>query len=440
MKPAAPSPERTMKRHDLAAGAALFALTLLIAGVFWALLPAEYRQNQSTDYTAHYEPVARAILAGRGIVDETGALATRYPPGFSLLLAGAWGLGRAAGVADDTALLAFRLLCAALSTVLLYALARLVWPVWAALLVGGAGAGYAFFLWITKQPNSEVPFLPVFFAALFVFWLAVLRRPRVWWLYGLAGLLAGAAMLIRPAALGLGGVMAVLVLLLARPLRWPARLGLAALLALGNLLAVAPWLGAVYAQTGTFIPLSSGGTLTLKDGLTFLVDEKAYRRDVPLSDDVAALLLTFRDRRAEMSSTGDVVAIVLDEARREPVAFLKFTWIKATRSWYGNDSRTFERPTLLVQAVYALLILWGNAYAFLARGTPAVARPADLRRMLAGNWLIVATFWAMTMTAVPLLRYMLPLMGPLFIALPGVYFSLRALRAGAWASPAPSLE
>ena len=87
MKPAAPSPERTMKRHDLAAGAALFALTLLIAGVFWALLPAEYRQNQSTDYTAHYEPVARAILAGRGIVDETGALATRYPPGFSLLLA-----------------------------------------------------------------------------------------------------------------------------------------------------------------------------------------------------------------------------------------------------------------------------------------------------------------------------------------------------------------
>ena len=29
------------------------------------------------------------------------------------------------------------------------------------------------------------------------------------------------------------------------------------------------------------------------------------------------------------------------------------------------------------------------------------------------------------MTVVPLLRYMLPVMGPLFIALPAVYYSLR---------------
>ncbi len=419
-----------MKRHDILAITLLFVLALLVAGVFWALLPAEYRQNQSTDYIAHYEPVARAILDGRGIVDEAGAPATRYPPGFSLLLAGAWGLGRAAGLSDEVTLLLFRLVCAGLSTVLLYGLARLVWPVRAALLVGAAWAVYPFFLWITKQPNSEVPFLPIFFGALFVFWLAVLRRPRAWPLYLLAGLLVGAAMLVRPAALGLGGVMAVLVLVLARPLRWPARLGLAALLVLGNVLVVAPWLGLVYARTGALIPLSSGGTLTLKDGLTFLVDEKSYRREVPLDDDVAALLLTFRDRRAEMSSTSDVVTIVFDEARREPVAFLKFTWLKATRSWYGNDSRTFERPTLWLQAVYGLLILWGNAAVFLARRTPAVARSSALRRLLAGNWLIVAYFWVMTMTAVPLLRYMLPLMGPLFIALPGVYYSLWAVRAG----------
>lgn len=419
-----------MKRHDVLAITLLLVLTLLVAGVFWALLPAEYRQNQSTDYIAHYEPVARAILDGRGIVDEAGAPATRYPPGFSLLLAGAWGLGRAAGLSDEVTLLLFRLVCAGLSTVLLYGLARLVWPVRAALLVGAAWAVYPFFLWITKQPNSEVPFLPIFFGALFVFWLAVLRRPRAWPLYLLAGLLAGAAMLVRPAALGLGGVMAVLVLVLARPLRWPARLGLAALLVLGNVLVVAPWLGLVYARTGALIPLSSGGTLTLKDGLTFLVDEKSYRREVPLDDHVAALLLTFRDRRAEMSSTSDVVAIVLDEARREPVAFLKFTWLKATRSWYGNDSRTFERPTLWLQAVYGLLILWGNAAVFFARRTPAVARSSALRRLLAGNWFIVAYFWAMTMTAVPLLRYMLPLMGPLFIALPGVYYFLWAMRAG----------
>ena len=41
MKPAVLSPERTTRRPDLLAGAALFALALLVAGVFWALLPAE---------------------------------------------------------------------------------------------------------------------------------------------------------------------------------------------------------------------------------------------------------------------------------------------------------------------------------------------------------------------------------------------------------------
>jgi hypothetical protein len=236
-------------------------------------------------------------------------------------------------------------------------------------------------------------------------------------------------MLVRPAAVGLGVVMAVLVVLLARPLRWPARLGLAAVLLLGNGLVVAPWLGLVYAQTGEVIPLSSGGTISIEDGLTFLVTEKDYRRDVPVPDDVTALLREFERRRPEMGTTGDVVRIVLDEAGDAPWAFLRFTAIKAGRSWYGIDSRTFEGPTMALQAVYFLFILWGNAYVFLARRSAEIDRRADLRRMLAGNWLIVLTFWAMTMTVVPLLRYMLPAMGPLFVALPAVVASLRPLLA-----------
>ena len=418
-----------MKKHDVVAAAVLFVLAVVVAALFWSLLPAAYRENQSTDYTSSYEPVARAILAGRGITDAAGEVATRYPPGFSLLLAGTWALGRAVGLSDAAALLALRLLCAGLSAVLLYALARLVWPVAAALLVGVVWAGYPFFLWITKQPNSEVPFIPVFFAALFVFWLAVLRRPRAWPLYLSAGALAGAAMLIRPAAVGLGVVLAVLALLLARPVSRRARLGLAALLLLGNTLVVAPWLGGVYVATGEIIPLSTGGTVTLKDGLTFLVVEKEYRQVVAVDADVAALQSEYQRRRSEMSSTGDLLAVVLDEARQTPLAFARFALIKAARSWYGIDSRTFEGPTLALQAAYLLLIVWGSGAVFLTRFRSAVDQPDDLRRMVAGNWLIVTYFWVMTMTAVPLLRYMLPVMGPLFVALPAVYVSLRPLLA-----------
>ena len=423
-----------MKKHDLVAALALFVLAVAVAALFGALLPVAYRENQSTDYTSSYEPVAQALLAGRGLTDTAGELSTRYPPGFSLLLAGAWALGRAVGLSDAAALLALRLLCAGLSAVLLYALARLVWPVGGALLVGGVWSCYPFFLWITKQPNSEVPFIPVFFAALFVFWLAVLRRPRAWPLYLLAGALVGASMLIRPAAIGLGVVMAVLVLLLARPVSRRARLGLAALLLAGNVLVVAPWLGVAYAATGEIIPLSNGGTITLKDGLTFLVVDKSYRQDVPVAADVAALQNEFQRRRPEMTSTGNLLAVVLDEARQTPAAFAHFTFIKAARSWYATDSRTLEGPARALQGAYLLLIVWGSAAVFLTRRPdaghwPDAGRQSDRRRMLAGNWLIVAYFWAMTMTAVPLLRYMLPVMGPLFVALPAVYYSLRPFLA-----------
>ena len=416
-----------MKRHDIAAASALFILAVAVGALFWSLLPAAYRENQSTDYTSSYEPVARAILVGRGITDEAGEVATRYPPGFSLLLAGTWGLGRAVGLSDAAALLALRLLCTGLAAVLLYALARLVWPVAAALLVGVVWACYPFFLWITKQPNSEVPFIPVFFATLWLFWLAVLRRPRAWPLYLAVGALAGMAMLIRPAAVGLGVVLAVLALLLARRVSRRARLGLAALLLLGNALVVAPWLGGVYAATGEIIPLSSGGTVTLKDGLTFLVVDKSYRQEVAVAADIAALQNEFQRRRPEMTSTGNLLAVVLDEARQTPLAFARFALIKAARSWYGTDSRTLEEATLALQAIYLLLIVWGSGVVFLGRFRPAFDRPDDLRRMVAGNWLIAAYFWAMTMTAVPLLRYMMPLMGPLFVALPAVHVSLRTL-------------
>ena len=38
-----------MKRHDVAAASALFILAVAVAALFWSLLPAAYRENQSTD-------------------------------------------------------------------------------------------------------------------------------------------------------------------------------------------------------------------------------------------------------------------------------------------------------------------------------------------------------------------------------------------------------
>jgi 4-amino-4-deoxy-L-arabinose transferase-like glycosyltransferase len=289
--------DRMNKKHEPLIVIGLFVLTLVVSAAFWSLLPAGFRDNQSTDYLNHYEPVARAILAGQGITLD-GEIATRYPPGFSILLAGALRIGEFSNSGDATILLAFRLFFAGLSVVLVYALARLIWNPLLALIPALAWLTYPFFLWLTKQPNSEVPFIPFLYASLFLFWLAVLHKPRAWILYLGAGLAAGATMLIRPSALGLGIIMAGLVLIIGRQeLAFRTRFWAASLILLGNLLAVLPWEASVYARTGQVIPLSSGGAITIQDGLTFLAVPKEYRREVTIPEDVAALMWTFHERR-----------------------------------------------------------------------------------------------------------------------------------------------
>ena len=402
----------------------LFIVAMLASGMFWAVLPAEYRENQSTDYALAYEPVARNIVAGRGVTLE-GDIATRYPPGFAVLLAGVFRLGDALHVADETMVLAFRLLCVGLAVVLIYGLARLLWSPRAALIPAVAWMTYPFALWLTKQPNSEVPFIPVFFAAMLVFWWALLHErgggARAGAFYLAAGALSGAAMLIRPAALGLSIVMALLVLLFAaRATALRTRLLYGALVVLGSILVVLPWEAAVYARTSAIIPLSSGGPATIYDGLTFLAVPKDYRREVAIPEDVADLMWAIHERRAEATTTGGVFTVLADEARVAPAAFIKLMLIKLARSWYGIDSRVMERPTLLIQIVYLLLATWGTLY--------CVRQGGAARRLIGGNWLIVFYFWAMTFTVIPLLRYMTPVMGLLMLPLPGVYYSLIAWR------------
>jgi 4-amino-4-deoxy-L-arabinose transferase-like glycosyltransferase len=409
------------RRRELLLVAGLFLVTLAVSAAFWAVLPAEYRENQSTDYLHAYEPVARAIAAGRGITLD-GEIATRYPPGFSILLAGVFRLGGGLGVADDSMLLAFRLACVGLAVVLVYGLARLIWKPWLALIPALAWMTYPFSLWLTKQPNSEAPFIPVLYAAMLLFWWVLLRGRggvRVWALYLAAGALAGAAMLIRPAALGASAVMALTILLFAaRGTAVRARVGYGALVVLGSILVILPWEAAVYRQTGEIIPLSTGGAATIHDGLTFLAVPKEYRREVAVPPDVADLMWSIHERRDETATTGGVFRVIGEEARAAPAAFVKLMLIKLARSWYGIDSRMLELPTLLLQAGYLALILWGSVYCWRQGG--------ELRRMIGGNWLIVSYFWAMTFLVVPLLRYMVPAMGLLMLALPGVYLSLVA--------------
>jgi len=407
-------------RADLAIGPALFFLAMVIAGLFWSVLPAEYRVNQNVDYSRGYEPAARSILAGNGIPID-GVLEPRYPPAFPVMLAGLFSLSAATGIPEQALLLGYRLLCVGLSAVLLYALARLVWSPWPALLAPLAWLTYPFWLWVAKQPNSEVPFVPALFAALWLLWRPLLRDqrgPRAWFLYLAAGLLAGLTMLIRPAAIGLSAVMALIVLLAAAPgTPRGVRLGRAVLVLGGTALAVLPWEATLYARTGQFIPLSIGGNVTVQDGVMFVASEDDYRRPMNVPADVIAISRAFYERRLEMQLGGmrGVVELALDLGRDDPDALLKLLALKITRVWYGNDSRVYETPSLLLQLGYLGLIVWGSVASWRRGGRRSAAG-----RMNAGHWLLALYFWGMAFLAVPLLRYMVPVLGLLLLALPAI--------------------
>jgi hypothetical protein len=416
------------KRQEWLVVLGLFCATLLVLGAFWAILPAEYEGNQSSDYTSAYEPIARSIAAGEGIpLDQEIGL--RYPPGFSILLAGVFLAADALGIREATALAAFQMISAALSVVFVYMLARLVWSPRLALLSALAWMTYPFFLWLTKQPNSELPYIPILYAAIYLVWRAVLRHksgPRAWVHYAGAGALVGAAMLIRPTAIGMSVVLACIVMVTAAGAALRARLAYGLLIGLASVVVVWPWEASIYAHTGQIIPLSRGGALSIRDGLTFLVVPKGYRREVPVSPDVAELMQAIHDRRRETLSLGGVMGVLIEEGSQQPWALTKLMGIKIARSWYGTDSRALEMPTMALQIVYLALILWGTVYAWRQGGA--------LRRMTGGNWLIVFYFWGLTLLVVPILRYMVPVMGLLMIVVPGVYLSLAARRG--WVAPA----
>ena len=154
----------------------------------------------------------------------------------------------------------------------------------------------------------------------------------------------------------------------------------------------------------------------MKDGFTFGVDDRGYRQGVAVPEDVAAFM---RPIRAQVLPTsGDVLSAVIREARGRPVAAFKLAGIKLARAWYATDSERMERPIIFVQVVYILI--------FLAATRRAWALEGQRRQLAVTIWAIVCCFWASNLLSLPIVRYMTPAIGLLFLLVPSLVPSLGA--------------
>jgi 4-amino-4-deoxy-L-arabinose transferase-like glycosyltransferase len=388
----------------------VFVLSAIVTVAFWGVLPQSWRVNESSDFTYFYEPVARQILAGRGLTLPSGELALRYPPGYPLSLAVVFGISNILGIPQTTALAAWILVCTSLSSTMLFLLASQVFDLQTGILSAILWITYPFQLWLTKQPNSEIPFTMLFFASLLLFWRGRLS-PTSGWLNDLgAGVLSGLSALIRPIAIGLAPVYAVW-LLAQRSLAWRARLVSSAILLAGFLLAIGPWEAWVYAQARQFIPLSSGGALSMWDGLTYaLGGDQQVSSHIPAGAEDLMMVLMERRSIPQGQSIGGLLSILFQEAAQNPSGAFQLMGLKLARSWYGTESGRLEGFNLAVQAVYLLAIAWGGLTLWQSK--------AAQRRYLLFAFVLTAYFWLMTVSALSILRYMVPVMGVLIPIIP----------------------
>ncbi len=391
-----------------AVSVAVFAAAVGVVLCFRAALPESASSNENSDYTAFYEPVARNLMEGRGPVLGDGRAALRYPPGYPVILAGAFVLGRAVGFSELRAIGALSAISVGIAALCVFELARTVWPGPRALVAPALVATYPLLLWLCKQPSSELPFLALFSAAVLAFWVA-LQREKPFGLALLAGILTGLSMLVRPIAVGAGVLFAVFAWSWGRGSRRHGAL-IAGMLLLGNILVVLPWEVWAFARTERIILLSTGSVPSVRDGLAFAGSRKAGRVPLKVPKDVADLTAKIERHYEELKSLKDVASLLKQEMAERPIAVVKLLAWKAIRAWYATDSRRNEAMIALLQIPYLVLLAW-SVYRAWGQGPG----PARLASLLVGCCVL---FWVMAFVALSIVRYVVPVIALSFAIVP----------------------
>ena len=390
----------------------VFLCAVVVTLVFQAMFPTEVRDRQGSDYVSYYRPTANSLLAGRGYSTPSGSVQTRIPPGYPFLLAAVQLLTRPAGLSDQEAVRLLMTLSIGLGAAVIFLIARMIWDPLSALVPSILWMTCPFTQFLTLQLNSDVPFMPLYYATVGLFLHAILNGAASPLPFFLTGLLAGVVMLIRPIAIGISGLFAVLLWFALKGRPRPLRATLAAWILLGTAVAVLPWEAWLYAKTGRFILLSDAGSSTLREGWMFGVREGQPEGRQVVGEEVWDLMHEFANAE-NGGSPGTILHILLRETRRRPGAVIHLVCLKLARCWYGTDSLRFERSILLIQSFYLPLLLFAGWKAWRSGASGRLAT------LCIGSQ--IACFWGMTFLVIPLLRYMTPVEGLAFVLVPAAW-------------------
>lgn len=379
----------------------IFVVSIFCSLIFLIFLknigPAEHNVP-GTDYLTDYEPIANSILQGKGFTVE-GKVYPNRPPGFPIFLSGIFVLSQITGVEKLDLIVVFNIILTALACCLLFLVAKEIFNKKIALITSLLWASYPFNLWFIKNPNTEVPFIPLLYAGI-LFFILTLKRKNLKFAF-FTGITLGLASLVRPIGLFLPFFLGLLtIIFLWKVESKKKQLFLATILLVGSLLIISPWMVYLHSKTGNLISASPTISHSVITGIRWLIEPG---QEVVISDDVLSLIE--RIKTEDLTSFFNLSQFFGQELLNRPVPLLKLIGLKLARSWYATSSGWYEREILAVQLIYLFSSFFGLMYLIGKNKIREVA-------LLSG---IVFYFWGITFISVSILRYMIPVMGLMII-------------------------
>jgi 4-amino-4-deoxy-L-arabinose transferase-like glycosyltransferase len=406
--------------------AALLAIVGLAIVLRLAFALGYWNNQPLTRDEKEYLSLARGLASGAGFVYDDAAReggvdpfgrAPGYPAFLALIGGGAHVTASVPAVVKIA-----QSIIGGLGVWMVFVLARRLAGDRAGLAAALGAACYPPLIWIAAYAFSEAIFWPL---GLFVTWLfdrahhAPASRDRVR-LSLVAGVCAGAAVLVRPSML--------FFLLLAGPWWvWKRRWVPVAALAFGSLLVIGPWTARNFSEHGRFVLVASEG------GVTF------WTGNHPLAigeGDMAAnpeIKLASRALHAQYAH--------LSEEQLEPIYYREaFAWMRAhPMDWAVLQLRKVFYLVVPIGPSYTLhspLYFWSSVVSYGLILPLALLGAWRQRHSLArtpGLWLLVGSAIAVCLVFFPQERFRIPVIDPALLILAGT------LLAGPW-PPRPVVE
>ena len=132
----------------------------------------------------------------------------------------------------------------------------------------------------------------------------------------------------------------------------------------------------VWRQTKQVIPLSTGGSDSIKDGLAITHWTRITGADTfpSLPADVKSLMQDAEKSDRELNTTGKIGSFLGSWFRKRPLVILKLLAIKAARSWYALLSHRFEMYLAVLQSLYLPWAIRGLGLAWPRGGRARISR------------------------------------------------------------------